>query len=107
MGYSYGAGAGFTLDALQAKFRHENSGNTFTTDGGKTQYFHERGREQSDGAATGTVWKMLENGMARKAGSYRIESDGQVTRFPGVPAKYFEELEAESAKRYKERFGIV
>lgn len=104
MGYSYAARAGFTLDAIQEKFRQENSGNVFSTDGGKTTYFHERGREQADGAATGTVQKNLPDNFCRKAGSYRIEPEGNITRFPGVPRKFWPELEAASDKRYDQTF---
>jgi hypothetical protein len=49
--------------------------------GGK-RYFVEQGREQADGAITGVVLVMLDDGRCRRAGNIRIEHDGVVTRWP-------------------------
>ena len=49
-------------------------------------YFAETGREQSDGAITGSVHKMCDfnstEGNCIKVGTYRIEPNGRVSRFP-------------------------
>jgi len=50
-------------------------------------YFHEIGREQKDGAITGTIYKHIigslsVNNFCRKTGTFRIEPDGKITRFP-------------------------
>jgi hypothetical protein len=43
----------------------------------------ETGREQHDGAIVGQVWKYLPDGQhVKRAGSFRIEGDGTVTRAP-------------------------
>ena len=105
MGYSCTVRASYTAEAVQARFRHENSGNTFSVDGGETVYFSERGREQADGAVTGSIFKMLPDGMARRAGGYRIEADGKITRFKGVPKKFWSEFETASEKRYNETYN--
>lgn len=46
---------------------------------------------QPDGALTGTIWKVYEDGHARRVGEFRIEGDGTVTRGPS-------ELRQEPAK---------
>lgn len=62
--------------------------------------FHEIGRENPDGAVTGTVWMAVDRfprataepgvcGRVRQAGSFRIEPDGTVTRFPLVPRRFW------------------
>ena len=45
------------------------------------RYFYETGREQRDGAITGTVFRFVGEGCVR-SGSFRIEADGTVTRYP-------------------------
>lgn len=107
MGYSCTARASFTLQAIEERFRAGEASNVLTTDGGKTVYFSERGRENSDGAVTGTVFLNLPDNMARRAGSYRIEPDGKITRFKGVPKKFWPELEAASEKRYTDTYNPV
>jgi hypothetical protein len=105
VGYSCTALASSTLDALQERFRHDGSGNTYSTDGGRTRFFWERGREQPDGAMTGTIIRWLDNEDARRAGSYRIDPDGTIVRFPGIPRKYWAEIQAEGKRAYDTRYG--
>jgi len=50
----------------------------------KGKFFAETGKENADGAVTGTVWRFVDENRAVKAGSFRIEPNGVVTRFPGV-----------------------
>lgn len=107
MGYSCTARARFTEEIIQERFRHANSGNVFSTDGGKTTFFTERGREQDDGAITGNVYANLPNGMARKVGSYRIDSDGKIIRFSHISKKYWVEMEVLSEKRYVDTYNPV
>lgn len=66
-----------------------NISHFFATDGNRNiltirdkQYFFERGRENPDGAITGTLMECLPNDYCRKAGTVRIEPDGELTRFP-------------------------
>jgi len=49
--------------------------------GGRT-YFYEIGRENGDGAITGTVLEDLGYNTARRIGSFRISPTGEITRFP-------------------------
>jgi|ERR1700735_4473416 hypothetical protein len=88
MGYSCSKAADDTLKNIQANFRIKNSGNAFSN-GSKT-YFWEIGRENGDGAITGKVWMDTGDQFARSAGSFRIEADGTVVRFPGIPRKHWD-----------------
>ncbi len=49
------------------------------------RYFFERGREQGDGAVTGSLMLMLPNDYCRKIGSVRINPDGTIGSFPKMP----------------------
>ena len=85
MGWSCTAKAGFTLDGISKTF--QGSSNTWNTE--KGNFFFETGRENEDGAITGQVWKMINwQGQERckQSGSFRIEADGTIARFPHLPA---------------------
>ena len=80
MGYSCAKDAGDVLDSLSRYNR--NLGEKYPSNGwyyrGK-HYFYEVGKENYDGAITGSVFNM--NG--RKVGTFRIESNGYVMRGAG------------------------
>ena len=47
------------------------------------KYFFEGSRvEHNDGAITGSVFRFLDEKHCRKAGTFRIEGDGRVARYP-------------------------
>lgn len=104
MGYSFTAKAGYTLDAI-ATMIGANTSNGMP-DGG----FYETGREQVDGAITGTVWKpcascgTIQNVPCHvtRRGSFRINPDGTVKRFPGLARKLLNRAEQTGAARYVE-----
>lgn len=80
MGYSCSRDAVDSLRVICNLFGDKKSSNVLVIKG--LQFFFERGQEQADGAITGPVFLMVENGNACKAGTFRIEADGTVTRFP-------------------------
>ncbi len=85
MGWSCTAKAGLTLDGISKTF--QGSSNTWNTE--KGTFFFETGRENADGAITGQVWKMVDvpkKGRCNRSGSFRIETDGTIARFPHLPA---------------------
>jgi hypothetical protein len=89
MGYSCTRDASLALGCVRHIFGDPKQGNVLSIKG--KQYFFERGRENADGAITGTVFLMLPGDMARKAGTFRIEPDGTVRRFAGLSATNREE----------------
>lgn len=114
MGYSYSAMAGHTLDAIEAHFQTLGvTSSNGTPDGG----FFETGRENDNGAITGTVWRKLNaqerarwssldnlDGRVIKRGSFKIDPNGKVIRFPGLPQATARECEANGLARYRELY---
>jgi len=91
MGYSCTAAAALVLDQIrdmQVQSATLQGVEKPTSNGfyqnGKCVAFWESGREQNDGAITGSIWKMMPDGWCRRNGTFRIEADGVVTRFPHV-----------------------
>ena len=90
MGWSCTAKADDTMDAL-TRACEEQTGRNNVWEANGSRYFWERGQEQADGAITGTIWRYLPDGEHvhyRKAGSFRIEPSGQISRGP----KHFQQL---------------
>lgn len=86
MGYSATVLACFAQDTmitlLQAAAGDCGGSSNSWGDNDGEYHFFERGREQNDGAITGTVYKTFSAVSCRPAGSVRIEPDGTVTRWP-------------------------
>lgn len=101
MGYSCSAKAGFTLDAIEHLIGRQCSNEM--PDGG----FWETGREQSDGAITGSVWKPYPADTTKSMlrGYFRIAADGRIIRFPGLPATLQRQAEEAGAKSYRRDHG--
>jgi hypothetical protein len=79
--YSCTARASDTEQAwAQACYKQTGQSNAYEVAG--QRYFYDTGREQRDGAITGTVYRVFVNGTCAKSGSFRIESDGTVSRYP-------------------------
>lgn len=107
MGYSCNAKAAYVMDEISAMcVKSTGSSNTWTH--GKNKYFYERGRENDDGAITGSVWKfVMHNGeeRVRRSGSYRINGDGVVQRFPTMSANVRIHYTLKGLHAYNTRMG--
>jgi hypothetical protein len=106
MGYSAAAAACCVHDALIKELQdpNEKSSNCWNHKG--VQYFDERGRENSEGAITGTVQKTyLVEGKTycKPAGSYRIEPDGRIARYPTSSRVQREKAMAAGLAEYRRR----
>ena len=95
MGYSCTRDASNSLGVIGRMFATDGNPNILTIRG--QQYFFERGREQADGAITGTLMLVLDDEHCRKAGNVRIEPDGMVRRFPALTM--CERVEADNTRR--------
>jgi len=51
----------------------------------KRTYFYERGRENQDGAITGGVFELKDDGYAYHTGSFKISAGGEIERFSHLP----------------------
>ena len=84
MGYSCTQDASHMLGVIRKTYGDPATGNTLVLKGAR--YFFERGRENVDGAITGTLFMELPDNYARAAGTFRIDADGTVARFPKLSA---------------------
>jgi len=106
MGWSCRKDAGDTLtkisDWVVENFDNQNK---WTTKKG-TYFFESSRTEHDDGAITGSIWKSLPAGTpyrgktypderVTRSGTFRIEGDGTITRFPNLP----KEVKAEAQVR--------
>lgn len=107
MGYSSSAIASEVLTALMTIVKDTPSSNVWR------DHFYEIGRENGDGAITGKVWRFTsgkfgdDKRMAVSAGSFRINANGKIVRFPATTAKERRQAENAGAKRYQEIFEPV
>ena len=83
MGWGCTQEAGRTMDAFKRVVCVEMQ-NVWANNG--DYFFWDSGREQTDGAITGTVYKMLSDNRCRRLGGVRIEPDGTITRWAGTSA---------------------
>lgn len=83
MGWSCSARAGRVLDRVVEFCKLYNKTSNTWTACGITYFFEESRRTHADGAITGTVYRNLNTGFCRKVGSFRIDGDGKIIRFPG------------------------
>lgn len=83
MGYSCSSKSNYVLDALivQLQVAYEGGSTNSWIHKGRA-YFHETGKENRDGAITGSVWKINIDNTCTNKGSYRIEPNGLISRFP-------------------------
>lgn len=72
----------FILDDLSKNVGNGSSNRWFNN---TRKLFFEQGKENADGAITGQVWCIL-NQSSYRVGSVRIEPNGTITRFFGVPS---------------------
>ena len=89
MGRSYTAKAGFALEFIEKTYY---GGSNFNDTG-----MFELGPTRPDNAISGSVYKSLGGNIVRKIGSFKVEADGTVSRFPGLG-----KVARESAREYAE-----
>ena len=109
MGYSCTAAASFTREAIQTLIEKQHPGQVSNyVPIGALGGFFEIGRERADGAITGSVLKTVSaEGHCRRAGSFKINPDGTVARFPGIGKAILTQAETIGRARYSEVFERV
>lgn len=114
MGYSCSALASLTMDGMFAEMEKtcppaDKTSNGWIFKG--NSYFFERGREQDDGAITGSVYRHGDNnngiakGFCRRVGSVKILSNGQIKSWPFTTKGMREKAQAAGRKRFAEIHG--
>lgn len=82
MGYSCTKDANDMLGLIRNQFGDGTASNGLAISG--ETYFYEVGKEQADGAITGTLFQNIDANHARRVGSFRINADGTIARFPRI-----------------------
>lgn len=109
MGYSCAAKASYVQDAMMellqvndARPENEKTSNGWQIDG-KT-YFCERGRENSDGSITGSVYGPWAQDPTRciKVGSFKVDGDGKVVRWATSSASQRKLAEVKGLEKFEE-----
>lgn len=110
MGYSCTAKASFVLEEIRKVFDSRTTkkvgSNSIINNYGVDIGFYEIGRENQDGAITGSVFKFVSaDGRCRKAGSFKIAANGRIERFPSLTSVTKNQCEFKAMQRYKEIYG--
>jgi hypothetical protein len=86
MGYSCTRDAADMLGVIGKFYATDGNPNVLTIGG--SRYFFERGKEQDDGAITGSLMLVLPDDYCRKVGSVRINADGTIDRVREYAARH-------------------
>ena len=81
--YKCSAKAQLVLDQVRHRCQADTQTNNKWT-GKSGNYMYIMGRENADGRATGVVHKISEDSSHKLCGSFKIMSDGIITRFTGL-----------------------
>ena len=81
--YKCSVKAQLVLDQVRSRCQSDTQTNNKWT-GRSGNYMYIMGRENADGKATGVVHKIAEDGSHKLCGSFKILSDGMITRFTGL-----------------------
>lgn len=114
MGWSCNAAASLTLNAIGAYFNlcANKAGireyqNVMVAEGKEYGFWETSRVEHNDGAITGSIFRYTtpEQTHVRKAGSFRIEGNGQITRFPCLTKRERDICERDGATEFRRRYG--
>lgn len=106
MGYSCSAKARYTLDQVDCL-------DEFDIKSPNYKYFIEIGKENRDGAITGSVFELdeiyshmdlLRPVSCKKIGSFRVNPNGTIARFPGVSKRMYGVLEIAGIEAFDREF---
>ena len=103
--YKCSAKSSLVLDQMRARCQADTQTNNKWT-GKSGNYMYIMGRENADGKATGVVHKIAEDGSHKLCGSFKIMSDGMITRFTGLSKQdqtnMMRSADAEYSAKYSE-----
>ena len=103
--YKCSVKASLVLDQVRERCQADTQTNNRWT-GRSGNYMYIMGRENADGKATGVCHKFQEDGSHKLCGSFKIMSDGMITRFTGMSSadwrNFMGSAETEYTKKYSE-----
>ena len=98
--YKCSAKAQLVLDQVRHRSQADSQTNNRWT-GRSGNYMYIMGRENPDGKATGVVHKFQPDGSHKLAGSFKIMSDGIITRFTGMSSADWRNFMSSAEKEYQ------
>lgn len=82
MGWSCNMAAGYALDRVKDACVSSTGSSNVWEERGQRYFFETSRTEHRDGAITGSVWRSVSETTCRRAGAFRIEGDGRISRGP-------------------------
>ena len=95
---TYGSKEATAVLKAMENYSIENSGEKMVFNGPSGKYKAITGRARVDGSITGVVHKIMEDGNMKLAGSFKILSDGYISRWTGVPTKVNAKVSGDALK---------
>ena len=95
---TYGSKEATAVLKAMENYSIENSGEKMVFNGPSGKYKAITGRARVDGSITGVVHKIMEDGSMKLAGSFKILSDGYISRWTGVPTKVNAKVSGDALK---------
>ena len=96
--YMYGSKEATAVLKAMEDYSLENSGEKMIFNGPSGKYKAITGRARVDGSITGVVHKFDAEGNTKLAGSFKILSDGYISRWTGVPTKVNAKVSGDALK---------
>ena len=101
--YKCSAKASLVLDQVRSRCQEDTQTNDKWR-GRSGNYMYIMGRENADGKATGVVHKISEDGSHKLCGSFKIMSDGIITRFTGLSKADWNNAMRNAEAEYKAKY---
>ena len=101
--YKCSAKASLVLDQVRSRCQEDTQTNNKWR-GRSGNYMYIMGRENADGKATGVVHKIAEDGSHKLCGSFKIMSDGIITRFTGLSKADWNNAMRNAEAQYKAKY---
>jgi len=101
--YKCSAKASLVLDQMRSRCQEDTQTNN-KWHGKSGNYMYIMGRENADGKATGVVHKIAEDSSHKLCGSFKIMSDGIITRFTGMSKADWNNAMRNAEAEYKAKY---
>ena len=101
--YKCSAKASLVLDQVRSRCQEDTQTNNKWR-GRSGNYMYIMGRENADGKATGVVNKIAEDVSHKLCGSFKIMSDGIITRFTGLSKADWNNAMRNAEAEYKAKY---
>ena len=102
--YKCSAKASLVLDQMRSRCQEDTQTNNKWR-GKSGNYMFIMGRENADGKATGVVHKIAEDGSHKLCGSFKILSDGLITRFTGLSKQNQSDMMRSAETEYNKKYS--